>query len=91
MNIFSLLIRDGLLCLFNNKNDNKPHMYIQLGGEECVGCRRIQNLDRDHCIEVIQDKKTSVVLSAASDSEVSDWLLSLCQAVSEGKQVSGLT
>ncbi|KAL5015269.1 hypothetical protein ScPMuIL_009539 [Solemya velum] len=36
-----VVLRDGLLCLFNNKNDN---------------------------------------------SEVSDWLLSLCQAVSEGKQ-----
>ena len=79
--------RDNLLCIFANKSDSKPLHFIQLGTDECVGCRRASNTDRDHCIEIIKEDGSSYQLALATDLEANDWLQCLCQAVAAGMQV----
>ncbi|XP_063409233.1 pleckstrin homology domain-containing family M member 2-like isoform X1 [Mytilus trossulus] len=77
-------LKDGLLCIYNDKNDSKPVLFVQIGGEECSGCRRAKDTDRDHCIQIIKSDESSIQLALASGLEASDWLQSLCQAVAEG-------
>lgn len=75
-----------MLCVFEDKN-SKPQCFLRLGGEQCVGCRRSTDSDREHCIEVIKSDGGLWQFSAANHIEVADWLQCLCKAVSEGSQV----
>ena len=79
-----VILKDGLLCIYNDKNDSKPTLFLQVGGEDCTGCRRATDTDRDHCIQIIKSDGSSVQLALASGLEASDWLQSLCQVVAEG-------
>ncbi|XP_048250099.1 pleckstrin homology domain-containing family M member 2-like [Haliotis rufescens] len=83
-----VILRDGMLCVFEDKN-SKPQCFLRLGGEQCVGCRRSTDSDREHCIEVIKSDGGLWQFSAANHIEVSDWLQCLCKAVSEGSQSTG--
>lgn len=72
------------MCIYNDKNDSKPTLFVQVGGEDCTGCRHATDTDRDHCIQIIKSDGSSVHLALASGLEASDWLQSLCQIVAEG-------
>ena len=85
MFIMWILYRDGMLCMYAEKN-GKPTMFVHMG-DDCVGCRRASKSDRDHCIEVIKQDGSSWQLALASEMEANDWLQKLCQAVAEGLQV----
>ncbi|XP_067659554.1 pleckstrin homology domain-containing family M member 2-like [Haliotis asinina] len=83
-----VVLRDGMLCVFDDKN-SKPQCFLRLGGEQCVGCRRSTDSDREHCIEVIKSDGGLWQFAAANHIEVADWLQCLCKAVSEGSQSTG--
>lgn len=72
------------MCVYNDKKDSKPILFVQVGGEECKGCRRTLDTDKDHCIQIIKSDGSSIQLALASSLEASDWLQSLCQVVAEG-------
>ena len=78
-----------MLCVSNHKTDVRPHSYLGLGGDQCVGCRLVSTADRPHCVELVLSSGSggSWFLSAASEQEISEWRHSLCLAVSQGMQV----
>ncbi|XP_013395304.1 pleckstrin homology domain-containing family M member 2-like isoform X1 [Lingula anatina] len=79
------VLRDGILLQFPNKNNTKePERTIQLGGEDCCGCRRAHVSDRENCFEIILSDNSTIQMSASNESETFDWLQTLCKAVSEG-------
>ncbi|KAK3105695.1 hypothetical protein FSP39_003649 [Pinctada imbricata] len=81
-----VVLKDGLLCLYNTKTDSKPFLFVQMGGEDCVGCRRLTSADRDNCLQVIKADNSTVQMALATELEANEWLQSLCQAVAEGLQ-----
>ncbi|GFR94352.1 pleckstrin homology domain-containing family M member 2 [Elysia marginata] len=88
-----VVLKDSMLCVSNHKTDVRPHSYLGLGGDQCVGCRLVSTADRPHCVELVLSSGSggSWFLSAASEQEISEWRHSLCLAVSQGMQVSGVT
>lgn len=80
-----------MLCISNKKSDPRPHCYLGLGGDQCVGCRLTSTSDRDNCVELILAQEGSWFLAAASQAEISEWRHALCLAVSQGSVVRLLT
>ncbi|KAL3861362.1 hypothetical protein ACJMK2_007398 [Sinanodonta woodiana] len=80
------MLRDSMLCIFNDKSDVKPHTIVNLGQEECVGCKVDFNSERSHSIKIILANGNAFWMSLSSEVEANIWLHSLCQAVSEGLQ-----
>lgn len=58
-----------------------------LSCEQCSGCRRVPQGERNHCVEVLLADGSSLQLSASSEAESLEWLQCLCQAVAQGMQV----
>lgn len=85
---FYSLNREGILCIFNNKQDSKPQYFLQVGGEDCSGCRRSKNSDREHSFEINKTDGSSWQIAAASEHEANDWLQSLCQCAAESTEVN---
>ena len=56
--------------------------------EECGGCRRSRDSDREHAFEVIQADGSILRMCASTSEESQCWLQALCQAVSQGMGVS---
>ncbi|CAG5135983.1 unnamed protein product [Candidula unifasciata] len=79
-----VVLKNSMLCVSNNKSDPRPHSYLGLGGDQCVGCRATSTADREHCIELIIAHGGSWLLAAASQAEISEWRHALCLAVSQG-------
>ncbi|KAK6176297.1 hypothetical protein SNE40_014604 [Patella caerulea] len=84
-----VILRDGILCIFNNKSDSKPQSYLRMGGDQCVGCRRSQSSERANSLEIVLASGDSWTLSADDHTDLSMWLLCMCRAVSEGMQPDG--
>ncbi|KAK3601297.1 hypothetical protein CHS0354_011893 [Potamilus streckersoni] len=80
------VLRDCMLCIYNDKNDLTPHILVNLGKEECVGCKLDLNSERPHSIKIILASGDDFWLSLSMEMEVIVWLQSLCQALSEGLQ-----
>ncbi|KAK3602738.1 hypothetical protein CHS0354_017184 [Potamilus streckersoni] len=80
------MLRDCMLCIFNDKSDVKPHTIVNLGKEECIGCKVDFNSERSHSLKIIQANGNAFWLSLSTEVETNIWLHSLCQAVSEGLQ-----
>ncbi|GFO34452.1 pleckstrin homology domain-containing family m member 2 [Plakobranchus ocellatus] len=83
-----VVLKDSMLCVSNHKTDMRPHSYLGLGGDQCIGCRLVSTTDRPHCVELVLSSGSggSWFLSAASETEISEWRHSLCLAVSQGMQ-----
>ncbi|XP_005106323.2 pleckstrin homology domain-containing family M member 2 [Aplysia californica] len=79
-------LRNGMLCVYNNKGDPRPTWYLGLGGDQCIGCRVTTVADRQHCLELVLSDGPSWLLSAATESEISYWRHSFCLAVSTGME-----
>ena len=79
-----------MLCLYHDKNDPKPQHFLSMGGEQCVGCKRDFNSDRNHSIRVMLANGTFWSIALATEMDANDWIQALCQAVSEGLKVRWL-
>ena len=76
-----------MLCLYHDKSDPKPQHFLSMGGEQCVGCKRDFNSDRNHSIRVMLADGTFWSIALATELDANDWIQALCQAVSEGLKV----
>ena len=83
-----VFFRDGCLCMYVNKTDSKPVAFVNLSSEECTGCRRATDSDKEHTIEIVLTHGHNWYIAAATGIEANDWRQSLCQAVSEVMMVS---
>ncbi|CAL1531302.1 unnamed protein product [Lymnaea stagnalis] len=83
-----VVIKNSMLTVSNNKSDPRPHSYLGLGGDQCVGCRHISLQDRNNCVELVTANGGSWFLSAASETEIMEWGHALCLAVSQGMEDS---
>ncbi|CAN2387974.1 Pleckstrin homology domain-containing family M member 2 [Pristimantis euphronides] len=79
-----VVLSKGILYQYPDRTDVIPLMSINLGGEQCGGCRRANTTERAHSFQVILTDQPSLELSAANEEEMADWMLHLCQAVSKG-------
>ncbi|OWF41230.1 pleckstrin homology domain-containing family M member 2-like [Mizuhopecten yessoensis] len=86
-----VVLKDGMLCVYSSKAVSKPLHFVQLGGDDCIGCRHASNTDRDHCIQVIMASGTTWHIALATDVEANQWLQSLCRAVAQGLEKTPLT
>ncbi|CAH1774955.1 unnamed protein product [Owenia fusiformis] len=77
-------LRNGTLFQYTDANSTQsPILAVHLGGEECLGCRRSTQSDRDHSFEVILSNGNILVLAAANGDDIQQWLMNLCQAVAQ--------
>ncbi|XP_040279376.1 pleckstrin homology domain-containing family M member 2 isoform X2 [Bufo bufo] len=79
-----VVLSNGILYQYPDRIDVIPLLSINLGGEQCGGCRRANTTERAHSFQVILTNQPSLELSAANEVEMADWMLHLCQAVSKG-------
>ncbi|WAR14538.1 PKHM2-like protein, partial [Mya arenaria] len=76
--------KDGMLCLYHSREDNKPAHFLSLSEGQCVGCKRDFNNDRNNVVKIILQDGTHWSLALETEPEANNWLQCLCQAVSEG-------
>ncbi|XP_026571674.1 pleckstrin homology domain-containing family M member 2 isoform X2 [Pseudonaja textilis] len=79
-----VVLSNGILYQFPDRTDVTPLLSVNMGGEQCGGCRRSSATDRPHSFQVILTERPSLELSAENEEEMADWMQYLCQAVSEG-------
>ncbi|KAM8927329.1 pleckstrin homology domain-containing family M member 2 isoform 2-T2 [Pelodytes ibericus] len=79
-----VVLSNGILYQYLERTDRTPVLSVNLGGEQCGGCRRVNSMERPHSFQVILTEKPSLELSASNEEEMADWMLHLCQAVSKG-------
>lgn len=79
-----VVLSNGILYQYPERTDVTPMLSINLGGEQCGGCRRANSTDRAHSFQIILTEQPSLELSAANDEDMADWMQHLCQAVSKG-------
>ncbi|XP_072011418.1 pleckstrin homology domain-containing family M member 2 isoform X4 [Engystomops pustulosus] len=79
-----VVLSNGILYQYPERTDVIPLLSVNLGGEQCGGCRRANTTDRAHSFQIILTDQPSLELSAANEEEMADWMLHLCQAVSKG-------
>ncbi|XP_063173813.1 pleckstrin homology domain-containing family M member 2 isoform X2 [Candoia aspera] len=80
----SSLCSNGILYQYPDRTDVTPLLSVNMGGEQCGGCRRSSATDRPHSFQVILTDRPSLELSAENEEEMADWMQYLCQAVSKG-------
>ncbi|XP_074074466.1 pleckstrin homology domain-containing family M member 2 isoform X2 [Macrotis lagotis] len=79
-----VVLSNGILYQYPDRTDVIPLLSVNMGGEQCGGCRRSNTTDRPHAFQVILTDRPSLELSAENDLEMADWMQHLCQAVSKG-------
>ncbi|KAG8431497.1 hypothetical protein GDO86_018555 [Hymenochirus boettgeri] len=79
-----VVLSNGILYQYPDRTDVIPLLSVNMGGEQCGGCRRANTTERLHSFQVILTDRPSLELSAASEEEMAEWMLHLCQAVSKG-------
>ncbi|CAI9740620.1 Hypothetical predicted protein [Octopus vulgaris] len=84
------VLKDGALCMYNNKTDSKPSAFINMGIEDCTGCRRATDSDRENTIEIMLTNGDYWYIAAATPLEANEWQQSFCQAASEVMQNRGV-
>uniref|UniRef100_A0A9L0SSY7 Pleckstrin homology domain-containing family M member 2 n=1 Tax=Equus caballus TaxID=9796 RepID=A0A9L0SSY7_HORSE len=83
-------LSNGILYQYPDRTDVTPLLSVNMGGEQCGGCRRSNTTDRPHAFQVILADRPCLELSADSEAEMADWMQHLCQAVSKGVSPSCL-
>nr|XP_017193752.2 pleckstrin homology domain-containing family M member 2 isoform X2 [Oryctolagus cuniculus] len=79
-----VVLSNGILYQYPERTDVIPLLSVNMGGEQCGGCRRSNTTDRPHAFQVILADRPCLELSADSEAEMADWMQHLCQAVSKG-------
>ncbi|TFK13835.1 Pleckstrin homology domain-containing family M member 2 [Platysternon megacephalum] len=79
-----VVLSTGILYQYPDRTDIIPLLSVNMGGEQCGGCRRSNTTDRPHSFQVILTDRPSLELSAENEEEMADWMQYLCQAVSKG-------
>ncbi|XP_038232288.1 pleckstrin homology domain-containing family M member 2 isoform X2 [Dermochelys coriacea] len=79
-----VVLSNGILYQYPDRTDIIPLLSVNMGGEQCGGCRRSNTTDRPHSFQVILTNRPSLELSAENEEEMADWMQYLCQAVSKG-------
>ncbi|XP_051844429.1 pleckstrin homology domain-containing family M member 2 isoform X1 [Antechinus flavipes] len=79
-----VVLSNGILYQYPDRTDVIPLLSVNMGGEQCGGCRRSNTTDRPHAFQVILTDRPSLELSADNELEMADWMQHLCQAVSKG-------
>ncbi|KAM7139076.1 pleckstrin homology domain-containing family M member 2 isoform 6-T6 [Macrochelys suwanniensis] len=79
-----VVLSNGILYQYPDRIDIIPLLSVNMGGEQCGGCRRSNTTDRPHSFQVILTDRPSLELSAENEEEMADWMQYLCQAVSKG-------
>ncbi|XP_066126457.1 pleckstrin homology domain-containing family M member 2 isoform X2 [Saccopteryx bilineata] len=86
-----VVLSNGILYQYPDRTDVTPLLSVNMGGEQCGGCRRSNTTDRPHAFQVILADRPCLELSADSEAEMADWMQLLCQAVSKGVIPQGVT
>ncbi|XP_005081145.1 pleckstrin homology domain-containing family M member 2 isoform X1 [Mesocricetus auratus] len=79
-----VVLSNGILYQYPDRTDVIPLLSVNMGGEQCGGCRRSNTTERPHTFQVILADRPCLELSANSEAEMADWMQHLCQAVSKG-------
>ncbi|XP_014442045.1 pleckstrin homology domain-containing family M member 2, partial [Tupaia chinensis] len=79
-----VVLSNGILYQYPDRTDVVPLLSVNMGGEQCGGCRRSNTTDRPHAFQVILTDRPCLELSAENEVEMADWMQHLCQAVSKG-------
>uniref|UniRef100_A0A6G1RJ61 Pleckstrin homology and RUN domain containing M2 n=1 Tax=Hypotaenidia okinawae TaxID=2861861 RepID=A0A6G1RJ61_9GRUI len=79
-----IVLSNGILYQYPDRTDVTPLLSINMGGEQCGGCRRSNTTDRPHSFQVILTDRPSLELSADNEEDMADWMQYFCQAVSKG-------
>ncbi|XP_021568045.1 pleckstrin homology domain-containing family M member 2 [Carlito syrichta] len=79
-----VVLSNGILYQYPDRTDVIPLLSVNMGGEQCGGCRRSTTTDRPHAFQVILADRPCLELSAECEAEMADWMQHLCQAVSKG-------
>uniref|UniRef100_A0ABI8ANM6 Pleckstrin homology and RUN domain containing M2 n=1 Tax=Felis catus TaxID=9685 RepID=A0ABI8ANM6_FELCA len=79
-----VVLSNGILYQYPDRTDVTPLLSVNMGGEQCGGCRRANTTDRPHAFQVILADRPCLELSADSEAEMAGWMQQLCQAVSKG-------
>ncbi|XP_029433737.1 pleckstrin homology domain-containing family M member 2 [Rhinatrema bivittatum] len=79
-----VVLSNGILYQYPDRMDVTPLLSINMGGEQCGGCRRSNTTERPHAFQVILTDQPWLELSAKDEEEMADWMQYLCQAVSKG-------
>ncbi|XP_063001160.1 uncharacterized protein LOC134411350 isoform X2 [Elgaria multicarinata webbii] len=85
-----VVLSNGILYQYPDRTDVTPLLSVNMGGEQCGGCRRSNTTDRPHAFQVILSDRPSLELSAENEEEMADWMQFLCQAVSKGVVPQGV-
>ncbi|KAM7234951.1 hypothetical protein CapIbe_013771 [Capra ibex] len=85
-----VVLSNGILYQYPDRTDVTPLLSVNMGGEQCGGCRRSNTTDRPHAFQVVLADRPCLELSADSEAEMADWMQHLCQAVSKGVIPQGL-
>ncbi|KAF6110765.1 pleckstrin homology and RUN domain containing M2 [Phyllostomus discolor] len=86
-----VVLSNGILYQYPDRTDVTPLLSVNMGGEQCGGCRRSNTTDRPHAFQVILADRPCLELSAESEAEMADWMQHLCQAVSKGVIPQGVS
>ncbi|XP_073089356.1 pleckstrin homology domain-containing family M member 2 isoform X2 [Manis javanica] len=86
-----VVLSNGILYQYPDRTDVTPLLSVNMGGEQCGGCRRSNATDRPHAFQVILADRPCLELSAESEADMADWMQHLCQAVSKGVIPQGVT
>uniref|UniRef100_A0A8D2B9N4 Pleckstrin homology domain-containing family M member 2 n=1 Tax=Sciurus vulgaris TaxID=55149 RepID=A0A8D2B9N4_SCIVU len=84
-----VVLSNGILYQYPDRTDVTPLLSVNMGGEQCGGCRRSNTTDRPHAFQVILADRPCLELSADSEAEMAGWMQHLCQAVSKGVTPQG--
>uniref|UniRef100_A0A5F8H0H2 Pleckstrin homology and RUN domain containing M2 n=1 Tax=Monodelphis domestica TaxID=13616 RepID=A0A5F8H0H2_MONDO len=79
-----VVLSNGILYQYPDRTDVTPLLSVNMGGEQCGGCRRSNTTDRPHAFQVILADRPCLELSADNETDMADWMQHLCQAVSKG-------
>lgn len=79
-----VVLSNGILYQYPDRTDVTPLLSVNMGGEQCGGCRRSNTTDRPHSFQVVLTDRPSLELSADNEEDMADWMQYLCQAVSKG-------
>ncbi|KFP54791.1 Pleckstrin homology domain-containing family M member 2, partial [Cathartes aura] len=79
-----VVLSNGILYQYPDRTDVTPLLSVNMGGEQCGGCRRSNTTDRPHSFQVILTDRPSLELSAENEEDMADWMQYFCQAVSKG-------
>lgn len=78
-------LRVDRLNVYLHRTDVSPTLTYTLLDENCQGCRRNRNADRDFVIEIVFAHDVVLMLSAKTKSDQDEWLNAIMKGLSQGQ------